>query len=484
MKGVVRQIVWVMLAVAAGAAGSWLMQRWHQPETSAQATPDIMPSTPAVQVASPAQVPDFVYAAKVSRPAVVHIRVLEEYVRYRRVPATPWFGDFFWEPQRYQAQRYGSGVIVSSNGYIVTNKHVVGDGKGRIQVTLFDKRVFEARLVGMDPETDLAVLKIDAEGLPFLKYGNSDAVQVGEWVLAVGNPFNLTSTVTAGIVSAKGRDMNIIPGQFSLRSFIQTDAAVNPGNSGGALVNLKGELIGINTAIATPTGVYAGYAFAVPVNIVKKVVHDLIKYGKVRRGYLGISFRNMSNEEARRLGLPHPQGAYVVDVVPESPADEAGIQKGDVILAINDVPVESTAQLQELIAQHSPGDEVTVRLFREGKTIEKKVQLASRDEAFHSRDEARRLIRSTLGIEVEPLDPTTAEQLGVEGGLQVKRVHPNGLIARYTGIKPGFVILRVNGRPIRSETDLYDALNAARGSITIEGIYPGSSRIYYYGFSW
>ncbi len=427
---------------------------------------------------------DFVYAAKVARPAVVHIRVIEEQMVLQPHPLSRWFGhDFFWAPQRQRSQRYGSGVIISSNGYIVTNKHVIGEGTGEIQVTLFDGRVYQARLVGYDPATDLAVLKIDEEGLPFLKYGNSDEVQVGEWVLAVGNPFNLTSTVTAGIVSAKGRNLDIIPGQFSLRSFIQTDAAVNPGNSGGALVNLKGELIGINIAIATPTGAYAGYAFAVPVNIVRKVVEDIIRFGEVRRGFLGITYRPVMPQEAEELGLDVPRGVVIVDVVPGSPADKAGLRSGDVILEINGVPMQSIGDVQEYIAQHSPGDALHITILRDGEVIEKDVVLASKDEAFNSNKALKEEIERVLGIEVETLSPNKADQYGVPGGIVVEKVYPDGKIARYTGIRPGFIILRVNGRRVYNISDFYEALTSARGSITLEGIYPGSRRIYYYGFS-
>ncbi|NPA34689.1 MAG: Do family serine endopeptidase [Chlorobi bacterium] len=427
---------------------------------------------------------DFVYAAKVSRPAVVHIRVVEEQMVLQPHPLSKWFGnDFFYTPQRQRSQRYGSGVIISSNGYIVTNKHVVGDGNGEIQVSLFDGRVYQAQLVGSDPSTDLAVLKIEEEGLPFLKYGNSDEVQVGEWVLAVGNPFNLTSTVTAGIVSAKGRNLDIIPGQFSLRSFIQTDAAVNPGNSGGALVNLKGELIGINIAIATPTGVYAGYSFAVPVNIVRKVVGDIIQYGYVRRGFLGITYRPVMPQEAEELGMDAPQGVIIVDVMPGSPAGNAGLQPGDVILEINGVPMHSIGDVQEYIAQHGPGDNLQVKLLRDGKIIEKTVKLASKEEAFNSNESLKKEIQKVLGIEVATLPSDKAQQLGVPGGVIVEKVYPEGRIARYTGVKEGFIILRVNGRRVYNVSDFYEALTSARGSITLEGIYPGSRRIFYYGFS-
>ncbi len=483
----------VFVSVGGGLIGSALtvliMLNFLKPESrsiqSQTNSSHVMNPDVPIALSSHQNVPaDFVYAANIARPAVVHIRVIEEQMVLQPHPLSRWFGhDFFWTPQRQRSQRYGSGVIISSNGYIVTNKHVIGEGDGEIQVTLFDGRVYQAQLVGFDPSTDLAVLKIDEEGLPFLRYGNSDEVQVGEWVLAVGNPFNLTSTVTAGIVSAKGRNLDIIPGQFSLRSFIQTDAAVNPGNSGGALVNLRGELIGINIAIATPTGVYAGYSFAVPVNIVRKVVEDIIQFGYVRRGFIGITYRSIMPDEAQELGMDIPHGVLIIDVMPGSPADRSGIQPGDVILEINGVHMHSIGDVQEYIAQHSPGDVLHIKILREGRIIEKSVTLASKEEAFNSNDVLKREIQLALGIEVEDLSPQEAERYGIPGGVVVEKVYPDGKIARYTGVKPGFIILRVNGKRVYSISDFYEALASARGSITLEGIYPGSRRIFYYGFS-
>lgn len=270
----------------------------------------------------------------------------------------------------------GSGVIVSADGYIVTNNHVVQDAVN-ITVTLNDKRVYKASVVGTDPSTDLALIRIDEKNLPFLAYGNSDDVKIGEWVLAVGNPFNLTSTVTAGIVSAKARDINILGSKGAVESFIQTDAAINPGNSGGALVNTRGELIGINAAIASGTGYYTGYSFAIPVNIVKKVVDDFTRYGKIQRAYLGVYYREIDDQFAKDKGLNSLSGVYIDDVVAGGAAEKAGIRKGDIITNIQNKPVNGKSELMEVVSQLSPGDVITVAIVRDGKEISMPVKLIS-----------------------------------------------------------------------------------------------------------
>ena len=307
---------------------------------------------------------DFTKAAEISMNAVVHIkssRVQEFQQQYN--PFKEFFGDdFFFGPHRAPRNQQpqlqigtGSGVILRSNGYIVTNFHVV-QGADDIEVSLHDNRTFKATVTGTDPTTDLAVLKIEESNLPYLQIQNSDHVKVGEWVLAVGNPFNLNSTVTAGIVSAKARNINIIKGKSAIESFIQTDAAVNPGNSGGALVDLGGNLIGINTAIASPTGAYSGYAFAVPSNIVNKVVQDLIDYGTVQRGFLGVLIRNVDQKLAQSEGLNINHGVFIDEVLEESSAEDAGIKKGDVILQINQKETNTVPALQEIIGRLRPGD--------------------------------------------------------------------------------------------------------------------------------
>jgi serine protease Do len=305
---------------------------------------------------------NFSEAAERVMPAVVNITAIKEHTA--RSAEEKRYYEYFGQPRASEAT--GSGVIISAKGYIVTNNHVI-KGSNKVEITLYDKRKFTATLIGTDPNTDLAVLKIEApSNIPTIDFANSDEIKVGEWVLAVGNPFELTSTVTAGIVSAKGRNINILGGRQSIESFIQTDAAVNPGNSGGALVNTKGELVGINTAIATPTGTYAGYSFAVPINLAKKVVQDLIEHGEVRRGFLGIMIQDVNSELAQQLALDVTQGVYVNDLVPEGAAKAAGMQSGDVVIKVNGIKIKSVPELQEQIGSRNIGDDVKVTVWRGG----------------------------------------------------------------------------------------------------------------------
>lgn len=324
---------------------------------------------------------NFIDAAAVSTPAVVHVKTSYE---VNTSNSRAFYGDDVFEwffgnkranptPQRRQAMASGSGVIVSADGYIVTNNHVI-DKANSIEITLSNNKKYLATLVGKDRDTDLAVLKIQETNLPYLKFANSDDVNVGEWVLAVGNPFDLSSTVTAGIVSAKGRNINILESHSknsrsntAIESFIQTDAAVNPGNSGGALVNTRGELIGINTAIATPTGTFAGYSFAVPSNLVSKVVEDIKDFGEAQRAYLGVNIANVTNEMAHQLKLKDLDGIYVANVLENSAANKAGLKVGDIIVSVEEEQVKSTSELQEKIAEYRPADEVGLKLIREGK---------------------------------------------------------------------------------------------------------------------
>ncbi len=490
VRGVMRRLIGVVVLamVAGGVAGGVVVWWWSTRHVNlvggggGRGVP--------VQLVGHVPAPEnFVYAAQRARPAVVHIRVVEEETAY--IPYfNPFSEDFWnWYPYRRHRERSGSGVIISSSGHIVTNLHVVGRS-GRILVTLWDKRVLEAERVGYDPMTDLALIKVDASHLPYIEFGNSDEVRVGEWVLAVGNPFNLESTVTAGIVSAKGRNLNIIKERFALRSFIQTDAAVNPGNSGGALVNLRGELIGINIAIATPTGVYAGYAFAVPGNIVRKVVRDIMQYGYVRRAYLGVAFTDVPGDLLVRYGIRGPAGALIDSVFAGSPAARAGIRSGDIIVSLNGKKLESSAELQEQIAQRDPGDTIQLEILREGSRRVVTVVLAELGGSSGgvvaggraSGDASSVKIRDVLGIEVEPIGGREARRLGISGGLRVRYVDPKGVVARYTGIRPGFIILEVNGEPVHTVEDLQEALARARGTVTLKGFYPGSAQVYYYGF--
>jgi serine protease Do len=416
--------------------------------------------------------PDFEAAAAISVHAVVHIKsefqnkssVYDDFFDFfnfgRPVPNSP-------------VQALGSGVIVTSDGYIVTNNHVVQDAS-TITVTLNDKRVFQASIVGTDPSTDLALLKIEATSLSFLAFGNSDDVKIGEWVLAVGNPFNLTSTVTAGIVSAKARNINILGSQGAIESFIQTDAAVNPGNSGGALVNTRGELIGVNAAIASGTGNYVGYSFAIPVNIVKKVVEDFMKYGKIQRAYLGIYYKEIDDQFAKDKGLASVQGIYVDDVVQGGAADKAGVKKGDVIMSLQGTPVNSKSELLEAVSQHSPGDKLSIGLIRDGKQQDVVVTLLSENENNVVVTNDKIIIH---GATFQKISDQEKKRFNLLSGYKI--IHLDNGLLRSTGIKEGFIIYAIDKQPINSIQELKDALTSRKGGVLIEGVYPNGLRAYY-----
>lgn len=435
--------------------------------------------------------PDFSNAAQLVTPTVVHIRSTmsrDEVVQTPHIPAPfrDFFGDEFFDERGFRGQPQpsvgsGSGVIVSEDGYILTNNHVI-DKASEVEVSLYDKRTFKAKVIGMDPSTDLALIQIQAKNLPKVVLGNSDHIKVGQWVLAVGNPFNLESTVTAGIVSAKGRTINILQDKTPIESFIQTDAAVNPGNSGGALVNLNGELIGINTAIATPTGTYAGYSFAVPVNIAAKVVEDLIKYGNVQRAFLGITIRDVNGKLAQEKGLDIYDGVYVDSLAADGAAKIAGIQQGDVITKVDDRTVKSVAELQEQIAKHRPGDEVSVVVNRKGSEKSYKIPLRNREgkTGIIKREEKHEVLR-VLGADLENVSTTDRKKLGIEGGVRVTALMP-GRLREQTDMKVGFIITKVNRKPVDSVDKLIKALESEKGGILLEGLYPGSSQTIYYAF--
>ncbi len=384
-------------------------------------------------------------------------------------------------PEQLPMMGSGSGVIINAKGYIVTNNHVI-EQADEIEVTLHNNGTYKATVVGTDPSTDLALLKIDAEGLNTLSFVNSDDVEVGEWVLAIGNPFSLNSTVTAGIVSAKARNININREELAVESFIQTDAAINPGNSGGALVNLNGDLIGINTAIASNTGSYSGYGFAVPSNIVSKVVEDLLAYGKVQRGILGIRIQDMNGHLAQEKGIKLVPGVYVAEVNEGSAADEAGIKPGDIITAVNGKEVNSSPRLQELIAGFRPGDKVQIGLKRSGSTREMAVTLkntAGNTELVKRDDNA---LWNQLGAEFQDLAAEQARALKLDGGVEVTRLYA-GKLRQETQMREGFIITQVNGRKVGSVDQLKNALEAHKdGGVMLQGRYPESDKTYYYAF--
>ncbi|MCL4143896.1 UNVERIFIED_CONTAM: hypothetical protein GTU68_011637 [Idotea baltica] len=377
----------------------------------------------------------------------------------------------------------GSGVIISNNGYIVTNNHVV-EGADVLEVNLYDNRTFEATLIGSDPSTDLALIKINENDLPKLELANSDNAKVGQWVLAVGNPFNLTSTVTAGIVSAKGRNINILKDRGAIEAFIQTDAAVNPGNSGGALVNTNGDLLGINTAIATPTGTFAGYSFAVPVNIVKKVVDDLMDYGTVQRAYLGVMIRDLDSQLAKELDLDISQGIYVDSLMSNSGALDAGIRKGDVIVSVDGAAVNSAPELQELIARQSPGNYVDITVNRNGsnKAFNVKLKNLEGNTQIIKKEKASSNLLNKLGVELEDIDQDLKDELEIAGGAKINRLF-EGKVSQNTDIKEGFIITKIDQQEVKSVKDLIQKLEKkGSGGVMLEGVYANYPGVYYYAF--
>lgn len=425
----------------------------------------------------------FVAAAAVSTPCVVHIKTkIQVTINYQN-PFHSFFGFDFYEPRTHKQESSGSGVIVAKDGYIITNYHVIQNAT-EIEVTLRNKNTYKAKVIGTDKDTDLALIKIEENDLPAIELANSDEVMVGEWVLAVGNPFNLESTVTQGIVSAKGRSLNMNqPNQQGnpIESFIQTDAAVNPGNSGGALVNLSGQLIGINTAIASPTGAYAGYAFAVPSNIVKKVLNDIKKYGTVQRAYLGIQPAQLTSDLAKKLALPSPSGILIANVFDNSAAKEAGLKSNDVIVKINSNSITSFPELKEHLATHSPGDKINITYVRDGNISETSAVLKNQMNTTELVKKEQQTSQS-LGLKLAPLTDQELQYFRVEHGLKILKIE-DGLIARNTNIKPGFIITNVNGAAIKSQNEFYNLIAEKSGSkIYIEGFYPNKPYLVRYEF--
>ncbi len=427
----------------------------------------------------PSTNPDFTAAANTSIHAVVHVKT--EYARKNSMYDNFFnFHDFFGDSPYQQGplQGAGSGVIISPDGYIVTNNHVVQDAT-KIEIVLNDKRSYEGTVVGTDPSTDLAVVKIKETNLPFLNYGNSDDLQIGEWVLAVGNPFNLTSTVTAGIVSAKARNINILgtPDNTSIESFIQTDAAVNRGNSGGALVNTRGELVGINAAIASGNGFYAGYSFAIPVNIVKKVVSDLIDFREVQRAFLGVSIREIDSKLAEEQGIKELRGVFVQEVNDGSAAKEAGIVRGDVITSVNKMTVNSTSELLEQVSRYRPGEKIVVGVSRKGTDKNFNVTLLNRAGTTSLVKTEAKDIMPMLGAKIQVAPQEVLRKLGIDHGVQVTELS-DGLI-RNAGVREGYVITEIDKKPIRNLDDLGKILSNKSGGILLEGVYPNKVRAYY-----
>jgi Do/DeqQ family serine protease len=425
---------------------------------------------------------DFADVSEAVMPTVVHITTVTKPDESNpdsrgQDPFEDLFGrGFDFDIPRGPQMASGSGVIISADGYIVTNNHVV-NGANDVTVVLYDKRSYKADVIGTDPNTDMALIKVNAEGLSPVKLGNSDDVRVGEWVLAVGNPFNLTSTVTAGIVSAKGRNIGLLGGGTALESFIQTDAAVNPGNSGGALVNAKGELVGINTAIASQTGQYEGYSFAVPTNIMKKVIDDFMEFGEVQRGFLGVQIRDMTAELASEKGLERPIGVMVESVSDNGAAEAAGLKKGDVITKVDGRTVNSVSELQEIVGRYRPGQEVTVNYVRDKKDLEVKAILRNKEGKTGTVMSSSKELRSSLGATFEPIKDADKTKLKIQNGVKVSTLDKGKF--KDAGVPSGFVISSVDKMKIYSANDVYRALDGKKGGILVEGYLPNGEKKYY-----
>ena len=474
---------WILLGVIAlgavtGGVAAWGVLKYaDRPDATVVVSQSRTPQAGSQFTAYQAdQYPDLTYAAENAVKAVVNIEVIQK-VEMSRREYDPFF-EFFGIPRQQnrgpvvqERRAGGSGVIISEDGYIVTNNHVVSDAS-ELRVKLNDGRQFDAEVIGKDPATDVALIKIDAKDLPTLPFGSSDDLRLGEWVLAIGSPFDLQSTITAGIVSAKARQLDVIPNEFRIESFIQTDAAINPDNSGGALVNTRGELVGINTVIKTMTGAYMGYSFAVPETIVRKVVVDLKEYGVVQRALLGISFRPVDqdfvDQMGKELGIDKIGGVYVGSVVDGGAASDAGIRKGDVILSIDGVALNDASTLQEQIGKHRPNDKVSLSVKR-GDSV-KQIEVTLRNKVgkaeLLSRDDVD--VMAALGGRFADADQTLCRRLEIKGGVQVQSVQANGILAR-ARVRKGFVITHINDQPVWSLQDLRRLTDKVQ---SIDGIYP------------
>lgn len=442
---------------------------------------------------------DFTQAAAAAIPTVVHIKTITDAkmvnnnLPQQKNPFSDLFGDDLLNQlfgnggsrQRMMPQRAsGSGVIISDDGYIITNNHVIA-GADKVTVTMSNRKTYTAKVVAADPSYDLAVIKIDAKNLPFLLYGNSADTKIGQWVLAIGYPLNLDATVTAGIISAKSRALGLNRDKsggtnMAVESFLQTDAAVNPGNSGGALINTNGQLIGINAAIASETGYYSGYSYAIPVDIVRKVVNDLIKYGSVQRGFLGAMFMDagmMNDDQKKANNVPvSADGIYITNLVNDGAAKQAGIKVGDIIRKINGVQVNVGSELQEQLSNFKPGDKVNVTVSRDG--VDKTVSVTLKNNAGNYDIVKPSTMLDKLGAELQTLDPKKAKDLGLNGGVVVKKIN-QGALNDQTRMRDGFIITKVNGKEVKNIDDLRNLIGS-QTDITISGVYPGYNEPFEY----
>ena len=433
------------------------------------------------------QYPDLTYAAENAVKAVVNIESIREvqyggrsrgYDPFYEFFGIPYGGGGYSEPQTREQRSGGSGVIISADGYIVTNNHVIEDAT-KLKVKLNAGRTFDAKLIGTDPTTDVALIKIEEENLPTLAFGNSNDLRLGEWVLAIGSPFDLQSTITAGIVSAKARQLGVIPDELRVESFIQTDAAVNPGNSGGALVNIRGELVGINTVIKSSTGSYVGYSFAVPETIVRKVVVDLKEYGVVQRAMLGIRYRAIDDlfieQLGEELGISKTGGLYVDEVVEGGAAEDAGLRKGDIITAVDGKKVNDASSMSEQMAQYRPGDKISIEYDRNGTAKKAQVTLKNKVGKAEPVTADTKDVAEALGGEFADVSQSLREKLEIRGGVQVTSVERDGLLAQ-SGVKEGFVITYINDRPI---TSLKDIDRVGDSVESIDGVYTNGRAVRY-----
>lgn len=464
----------ILTAVIAALVAVWAYAKFVQPDVQVVTVPSEQKILyTGLKEGSGTHLIDFTNAAEKTVHAVVHVKTKAMREGYSYNP----FYEFFFGERQMQPQPvmgFGSGVIISSDGYIITNNHVIS-GMDKIEVVLNDRRALNAEVIGTDPSTDLALLKVDARDLPFLAYGNSDQLRLGEWVLAVGNPYNLTSTVTAGIVSAKARNINILQDQAPIESFIQTDAAVNPGNSGGALVNTAGELVGINTAIASRTGAYSGNSFAIPVSIVKKVIADLMEFGVVQRAILGVTIQDVTQEVANENNIKKIEGVLINGIREKGAAEEAGLKTGDVILSVNGAQVNSVSELQEQISRYRPKDKVDLLVKRDGK--EKQFEVVLRNMSGSTDVVKKNEAISLLGASFEPATSAELKKLKLEYGVKVANLTAGKLMK--AGIRQGFIITRINNSPIRTVDDIKNVLDKVDGGVYVEGVYPDGMVAYY-----
>jgi len=434
---------------------------------------------------------DFTGTAKKVLDAVVHIRSTQTASTEDTDILPPdlpdlfrdFFGDRFQMPENMPRQPLygsGSGVIIDKKGHIVTNNHVIQNAT-ELEVTLHNNETYKATVIGADPTTDLALLQIEGKDLKALSFVDSDKVEIGEWVLAVGNPYSLYSTVTAGIVSAKARNININPAKLAVESFIQTDAAINPGNSGGALVDLDGNIVGINTAIASRTGSYTGYGFAIPSNIVTKVIADLLKYGSVQRGILGVTIATMTGNLANEKNIDFIKGVWVESVNEDSAAEKAGIKAGDIVVKVDGIDVATSPRLQEIIARHRPGDKISVIVNRKGKEREYLVTLENVKGSTDITKKENVEMLNYLGADFETLDKETSKKLNLEGGVRVVNLYP-GLLRQKTQIRPGYIITHVDGKKVTNVKELVAILENKKGGVMLEGVYEDIPGKQYYAF--